>query len=464
MKRRSLLFRLIAAFSVVVIIGLLAVFVFVTWSTAAEFDRFKQRLDTQRAADLRAVLTSYYAASGEWTGVQPYVAHIGTIWDWRIIILDADGAIVADSDSLEADVLSVDAFTAYPIVLTLGDRRSYGTLYVEPQAPPGAERALLSVALQRIGLFLLLGLLIAFAASVIFSWLLSRRILAPVQVLRLAVQRLGAGDLTQRVEITDRGDLGDLGTSFNAMADALEHMNYVQRQMIADIAHELRTPLSNIRGYIEAVRDRILEPDEETIATLDGEAVLLSRLVDDLQELSLVEAGQMTLSRQPEDIPELVAQATDAMAAAAAAHNIRLERHVADDLPLISIDYHRISQVLRNLLDNALSHSVAGGSISVDVHRTGDNVRISVTDTGAGIEPEDLPYVFDRFYRADRSRTRATGGSGLGLTISKGLVEAHGGRLRVRSTRGAGSTFYFDLPVAMDEPSAKDDVNPGDRL
>ena len=454
MKNRSLLFRLIAAFSVVIIVALLAVFVFMTWSTAAEFDRLKDRLDTQRAADLRIALTRYYSTAGDWTGVQPYVKHIGSMWDWRIIVTDADGTVVADSDETLLDTQYSESPRTGRLMSNIGERQSFGTLYVEPQAPPGAERALLSLALERIGLFLLLGMIVASAASVALAWFLSRRILAPVRTLRLAVQKLGAGDLTQRVETTNLGDLGELASAFNAMANALQHMNYVQRQMIADVAHELRTPLSNIRGYIEAVRDRILEPDEETIATLDGEAILLSRLVDDLQELSIVEAGQMALERQPEDLAELVTHTTDAMATAAAAKNVRLERRMADNLPLVSIDYHRISQVLRNLVDNALSHTGEGGCVMVEASRTGDWVQVSVSDTGEGIEPEDLPYVFDRFYRVDKSRTRATGGSGLGLTISKGLVEAHGGTMHVESRRGAGSRFFFTLPVFTDNDSA----------
>ncbi len=457
MKNRSLLFRLIAAFTVVIVIALLAVFVFVTWSTATEFDRLKQRLDTQRAAELRVALSGYYAASGEWTGVQPYVVHIGRMWDWHIVVTDADGSVVADSEGNQPGYSSHTAYTSFPIVSVLGERQQSGTLYVEPQTSPGAERALLALALDRIGLFLLLALLIALPASVALAWFLSRRILAPVQTLRVAVQKLGAGDLTQRVEVSDPGELGELSSSFNAMANALERMNRLQRQMIADIAHELRTPLSNIRGYIEAVRDKVLEPDEETIATLDEEAVLLSRLVEDLQELSIVEAGQMTLERQPQDISELVVRTTDAMSTTAAGRNIRLERRIESQLPPVSVDYHRISQVLRNLLDNALSHTGDGGRVSVDVTRDGDRVVVSVTDTGEGIEPEALPYVFDRFYRVDKSRTRATGGSGLGLTISKGLVEAHGGTLAVESTPGEGSRFFFTLPVYVDEAPAGDD-------
>ncbi len=450
MRNRSLLFRLIAAFAIVIIVALLAVFIFMTRSTAAEFDRFKHGLDTQRASDLNVALTDYYAAAGTWTGVQPYVKHIGSMWDWHIIVTDSDSLVVADSEDSLLGMQYDAAQDADTLVSRVGNDQSFGTLYVIPETPPGAERALLGLALNRIGLFLLLGLIVAFAASVALAFFLSRRILAPVESLRLAVQRLGAGDLTQRVQTKERGELGELASAFNAMADALQHANHVQRQMIGDIAHELRTPLSNIRGYIEAVRDRVVEPDEETVATLDGEALHLSRLVDDLQELSMVEAGQLTMELQPEDLNELVIQTTDAMAASAAAKKVRIEKLLTPDLPLVSIDYHRIGQVLRNLLDNALAHTGRGGCITVEVKPLGDRVQVSVTDTGEGIAPEDLPFVFDRFYRADRSRTRATGGSGLGLTISKGLVEAHGGRLNVESTPGVGSRFYFTVPVFQD--------------
>lgn len=150
MKNRSLLFRLIAAFSVVIIVALLAVFVFMTWSTAAEFERFKERLDTQRAADLRISLTRYHATAGDWTGVQPYVKHIGSMWDWRIIVTDTDGTVVADSDETLLDTQYSESPRAGRLMSNIGERQSFGTLYVEPQAPPGAERALLSLALERI--------------------------------------------------------------------------------------------------------------------------------------------------------------------------------------------------------------------------------------------------------------------------------------------------------------------------
>jgi len=449
-QNRSLLFRLIAAFAIVILVALLAVFIFMSWSTASEFERFKAHVDAQRGDDLHFALTRFYVAAGDWTGIQPYVKHISDMWDWHIIVTDAEGTVVADStEELLGRTYQVSN-NPDVMVYSFGDDQEFGVLYVEPQTVPGAERALLSLTLERIGYFLLLGLLIASAVSVALAWFLSRRILAPVDSLRTAVQRLGAGDLEQRVEVEDRSELGELAVAFNTMATELQHANYVQRQMIGDIAHELRTPLSNIRGYIEAVRDKVIEADDETVATLDGEALLLSRLVDDLQELSIVETGQMTLDVQPEDLSELLIHACDATAAAAAARNLQLQLRLPDVLPIVAIDYYRISQVLRNLLDNALTHTAAGGCVTITATTREECVEVSVSDTGEGIDPVDLPYVFDRFYRADRSRTRATGGSGLGLTISKGLVEAHGGTIGVSSTEAKGSCFYFTVPVYTD--------------
>ena len=245
--------------------------------------------------------------------------------------------------------------------------------------------------------------------------------------------------------------MGDLAGAFNTMAGDLERADRVQRQMIGDIAHELRTPLSNIRGYVEAIRDRVVEPDESTITTIDEEATLLSRLVDDLQELSIVEAGQLALEIQPEDPLALIQQATNANRTRAAARGVELDTRVPDSLPLVAIDYHRIGQVLRNLLDNAIAQTGQGGTVTLTATGKGNMLEVAVSDTGAGIPEEDLPKIFDRFYRADKSRTRATGGRGLGLTISKGLVEAHGGTMRVESELGEGSTFAFTLPVYREE-------------
>jgi signal transduction histidine kinase len=243
--------------------------------------------------------------------------------------------------------------------------------------------------------------------------------------------------------------MGELAQAFNSMAGDLERTERLRQNMIADAAHELRTPLSNIRGYLEAIRDGIKRPDTDTIRSIDEEATLLSRLVDDLQALSLAEAGELKLNRQAEDIIKLIKQAVAARQTQAVAKGVSIPTEVSQKLPSVNVDSHRIGQVLHNLLENAIAHTAKSGSIVVAAQKQDNWVKISVTDTGEGIPAEDLPSVFERFYRVDKSRTRATGGSGLGLTIAKRLVEVHGGKIEAQSELGKGSCFSFTLPVSQ---------------
>jgi len=250
------------------------------------------------------------------------------------------------------------------------------------------------------------------------------------------------------VEVQSEDEIGELAQAFNAMADGLARLEELRRNMVSDVAHELRTPLSNIRGYLEAVRDGVVEPRPEVIASLYEEAMLLNRLVDDLQELSLAEAGQLRLERRPVAPADVVNKATEAARAQAAAKGIALQVDLPEGLPLVDVDSQRIGQVLGNLLSNALTHTPSGGKVVITAQARQSDVELRVGDTGEGISPEHLPYIFERFYRADKSRSRATGGTGLGLSIARQLVEAHGGRISVASQAGRGTTFTFTLPVA----------------
>jgi two-component system sensor histidine kinase BaeS len=234
------------------------------------------------------------------------------------------------------------------------------------------------------------------------------------------------------------------------MADDLERNERLRRNMTADIAHELRTPLSNLRGYLEAASDGLVKMDDAAVHSLGEEASSLSRLVDDLQELSLADAGELKLIIQPEDISHLITETVTVLQAKASVKNINISTDLPAKLPEANIDSHRIKQVLYNLLDNAVAHTGPEGRITVTARQEGDCLYISVADTGEGIPAEDLPLIFERFYRVDKSRTRATGGTGLGLTIAKRLVEAHGGRIDVRSRPGQGTTFTFSLPISND--------------
>jgi signal transduction histidine kinase len=232
------------------------------------------------------------------------------------------------------------------------------------------------------------------------------------------------------------------------MAENLERSEQLRSNMIADVAHELRTPLSNLKGYLEAMNDGLVKPDPNAIRSLGEEANLLSRLVDDLQELSLAEAGELKLNCKTEDVNKLVKQAVAVRQDHAAAKGLSISTDLPDGLPQVNIDSRRISQVLLNLIDNAITHTPQSGMITIAARQLDDWVEMSVEDTGEGIPAEDLPNVFERFYRVDKSRARATGGTGLGLAIAKYFVEAHNGKIAAQSERGKGSRFDFTIPVS----------------
>ena len=231
------------------------------------------------------------------------------------------------------------------------------------------------------------------------------------------------------------------------MAEALERNELARRNLLADVAHELRTPLTVIEGTADAILDDLYEPTPERIRAIKEEAMLLTKVVADLRDLTLAESGHLALERSDADPREVAERGLRGAQGAAEAKGVALELSAAPDLPSVSVDSGRIAQVLGNLLGNAIRHTPAGGRVSLDVSPRADGVVFAVADTGEGISAEDLPHVFDRFYRGDRSRTRGTGGSGLGLAIARQIVEAHGGRIWAESTPGRGSRFSFALPA-----------------
>jgi two-component system sensor histidine kinase BaeS len=258
---------------------------------------------------------------------------------------------------------------------------------------------------------------------------------------------MALGELDQRVQIDSRDEIGELGRAFNHMADSLHTSEQLRRQMVTDIAHELRTPLTNIRGYLEAVRDGVLPAQPEVVDSLYEESMLLSRLVDDLQALALAEAGQLKLRLQTCGPAGLIERSVAGLGPPSA-DEPAVVVDVPESLPAVQADPERVAQVLRNLVRNARQHTPPEGRVTIAARALPGWVEIAVRDNGSGIAAEHLPYVFERFYRADPARARATGGAGLGLAIVKQLVEAHGGRVDVDSAPGAGTTFRFTLPRA----------------
>jgi signal transduction histidine kinase len=445
----SLQFRLLIAFTLVVVVTIGVTFFFIYQTTRSEISQFEERVEEMRLGRIEFELSRYYYRQGSWEGIQPFVEQWGNIHGQRIVLTDNQGTVIADS---QGELLGEPYQSDVPgrVISFLWGEDT--TLYTSPETLPRAGSTpsppSTPVLFLAIGRFFLWGGLVAVAIAVVLAFFLSRRTLAPVKALTSAAEQLGRGDFSQRVQIKNKGEMGELARTFNSMAGDLERAEKLRQDMVADVAHELRTPLSNIQGYLEALRDGVVKPDKEAIRSLYEEASLLSQLVDDLQELSLAEAGELKVVCQAEDVGELIRQAVAAVEAQKRAKEVSLAVELPDRLPLVKIDSRRIGEVLRNLLENAVAHTGKGDTITVAARQLDRLIEISVTDTGEGIPAKELPNIFERFYRVDKSRARATGGSGLGLTIARRLVEAHGGRIEVQSESGKGSRFAFTVPVA----------------
>ena len=454
----SLQFRLILAFILVIVVTIGAVFFFVARSTWIQIRQYEQYIIEGQVNRATFILSRYYLSNYSWVGVQPLIEQLATYGEERIVLTNPQDIVIADSqqnligESYQRDdgvPLYLPIITISPSGQSLPSQSSeylFGTVYITSQRSPDALAILLSNTINR---YLLWGAALAIAIALILTFILSRRILSPIRTLGNTARKLGKGDFSQRVRIQDRGEVGELAKTFNSMADDLERTEKLRRNMVADIAHELRTPLSNVSGYLEAIRDEVIKPEPSTIASLSEEVDLLSRLVDDLQELALADAGELKLNRQSEDITQLIQQAVKAVQTKVLAKGLEINVDITANLSSVNIDYQRISQVLRNLLENAIKHTPNGGKITVSAVQQESFIRVNVEDDGEGIPAEDLPNMFERFYRVDKSRTRHAGGSGLGLTIAKRLVESHGGTISVQSELGKGSCFSFTLPASI---------------
>ena len=296
---------------------------------------------------------------------------------------------------------------------------------------------------------LALAVFVSVALALVVSMIFSRGVIAPVQGMMSVSQRIAEGHYNERVQVRGEDELSQLARRFNTMAGQLEQIETMRRQLIGDVAHELRTPLTAIKGSMEGLMDGVLPATDETFGQIHQEADRLSRLVDDLQELSRVEAMAYELRFRPLDVSSLIYTTVKRLGRQFEKKGISLESDLPAGLPQILADEDRIGQVLLNLAANALQFTASGGKVLIRAARQGDEVHISVADSGFGIAAEHLPHIFTRFYRVDKSRSRACGGSGIGLTIARHLVEAHGGRIWAESEgEGQGSRFTFTVKAA----------------
>jgi signal transduction histidine kinase len=313
-------------------------------------------------------------------------------------------------------------------------------------ASPAADAALAAAFREAMLQALLVATAAAVLSAAVASFFVTGRIVGPLRRLAGASRRLADGHYAERVIVPGDDELGDLARSFNAMADALEATERRRRELIGDVAHELRTPIATLEGYLEGLLDGVVEPGAPTWARLHGEAGRLRRLVDDLQELSRAEARQIPLTLRPTDPAAIASVAVDRLSASFAEKGLQLRSVVPPRLPRVQADSDRAIQVLSNLLSNALRYTPAPGLVELSVKPVGGAVEFSVGDSGVGLAADELSHVFERFYRVDKSRSRALGGSGIGLTVAKALAEGMGGQIHAASAGpGQGSTFTFAL-------------------
>jgi signal transduction histidine kinase len=463
----SLRVRLLATMLVVLLVALGTMAVLASTATTSEFERsvggilrYSDPHIDSKIINIQKYVTQHRGEEGFWTGLQAMLEGMQNSSRMRYVIADLDGNVYVDSTGKligqRLNLANSKPFAAYMIE---GEPM---LSYFEPLDAPNLQLIQQGFT-DSVNNSLLIAILVAGVLALLLVLLLSRSILSPVSALTRAAQEMENGDLSHRVKVRTNGELGELAKAFNAMADGLQRQEQLRRNMVSDVAHELRTPLSNVRGYLEALRDGVVEPTPGLIGSLHEEALSLNRLVDDLQELALAEAGQLHLEIQPVAVLPAVEKALLAVRAQARARQISLRIDIPAGLTPILADRDRFHQVLCNLLDNALTHTPAGGTISVQAAQAGLAVEFSIQDNGEGIAEEHLPLIFERFYRVDKSRTRSTGGAGLGLAIVRQLVEAQGGQISARSTLGEGTTILFTIPSAPPGPEPATIAMPGEQ-
>ena len=439
---------------VLVTVGMSAFFANLAATTEIQWLKGQGGQYNQRLSDL---LAFQYSENRGWSGAQGLLGRVGALFGERVVLADGEGVVVADTDETLLGLRLDPNLNSQLTLPVSGPSGPLGTLIINPGSLSGAAAdggRFSESSGPSLSLLLILSGLLAVAVAMVLTFFLSRRVVAPVEALAKVAQAVARRDFSVRAEAGSRDEVGELTRTFNSMVSELSRTEELRRNLVADLAHELRTPVTNIQGYIEGLADGVMAPEGETMDSMHGEVRLLTRLIEDLQDLALAESGQLRLSVHSCNLASLARRAVTAIQQQAQAKQIALRVDVPAELP-VQVDPERISQVLRNLLANAVEYTPTGGEVLLLAPEGGPEVRLAVRDTGPGIPADDLPYVFERFYRVDKSRSRATGGVGLGLTIARRLVEAHGGDIEVHSEPGEGTEFVVSLPRNGNGPSAK---------
>ena len=463
--RLSLYWKLTLAFILVAVTTAALVAIAIRLTSA---DRLNQLIFDQQRATMQQALVDYYAANGSWNGIAAYWDQLQpqfgpsaannlpqgrgngrqqNVRDPRGLfgLADEHGTVIVAIDphypvgaALPADVLNAGS----PVTV---NGQQVGTILNSNQ--PLGLNSNEALFLERTNQALVFASLGALVVALIMGVILARTLTLPVRALTAATQRIAQGELEQQVKVTSQDEIGKLAEAFNRMSQEVARVNQLRRRMTADIAHDLRTPLTVIGGYIESMRDGVLAPNQERLSLIYAEIERLQNMVGDLRMLSQVDAGELALNRQsiaPRPFLERMAAVFEHKAGQ---QDVTLTVDAADLLPEMRADEARLMQVMDNLLGNALRYTPPGGKIELSARKLKDKLVMTVKDSGKGIAAQDLPFIFDRFYRVDDSRSTETGESGLGLAIVKALVEAQGGRVWAESIEGQGTSIHMEFPV-----------------
>jgi signal transduction histidine kinase len=451
-RRISLSLKLSAAFFVTIVLSVAIVYFLTERSVSERFDAYQEETRKEDSARFGTQLSVYWMTNRSWVGVDRLFYRVVEIrvgdqvgrtaipiYRAPFSFANENGKVILSTRNDIDRMLTQAERNSGPI---LADGVQVGTLLFFDSISP-EEQAFLGSAMRSA----LIGGGITAGIALVVSVFLIAQILSPLRVLTRATESIAQGRAPQKVLLRSRDEIGQLGESFDHMVDNLRHSEKLRQTMTADIAHELRTPVTIIQGTLEAVLDGVYEPTPETIAPIYEETLHLGKLIDDLRELAMAEAGELRLNKERVDIGQLVGQIIDAavpaLEGAAEVHTL-----VEGESPQAMVDPKRVRQIIANLLGNALRYTPSDGSVDVLVRSVGGEVEVSLSDTGPGILPKDLDHLFERFFRGDASRNRAVGGSGLGLAIVKQWVEAHGGRVWAENRPDGGARFTLRLPMA----------------
>lgn len=445
----SLRFKLIAAF-LGVSVGAIALVAVLSWVAATnEFTRF---VGQQAQDDFVVFVTAYYSDTGSLAGIDQSIRKqientpgADPPRFFPFALATPDGVVVNASEGYRLG----DHVPAQ--LLVTGTKISDGGEVIGimlPRPPPFPRGRAQEQFVERTLNTLLISAGGAALLAILLGIVLARTITRPVQDLTSAARRMAKGDLGQTVTVRSHDEVGALASAFNQMSADLQRADQVRRQMTADIAHELRNPLTVIGGYLDAMRNGDLPPTPARLDAVYQETEHLERIVEDLRTLSLADAGALVLNRQVVSPRDFLQGVANRFAPQAAQNKITLNVQADPALPDLEMDRARLTQVLDNLVSNAFHHTPDGGRVTLSAQTRGDALLLRVLDNGEGIAPADLPRVFERFYRGDQARSMREGSSGLGLAIAKALVDAHGGKIWVESEVGKGSSFFVELPLS----------------